>query len=306
MINRPRVTIIILNWNSYEVSRDCLHSLQEIDYKNREILLVDNGSEDGSGDQLAKEFPDVRLLSNLVNLGFAAGCNVAITEALNRGTDYILLLNNDTVVASDFLTKIVQVAETSPIVGIVSPKIYYLRPADRIWYAGGIYKPWWSFPRVLGHRQQDRGQYNYHAEVSFVSGCAMLIKANVIKQIGFLDETFVHSFEDLDWSTRAIAAGFKAIYVPESIVWHNESYVTKKNFGKQFRDFYSMRNSVLFARKHRLGKYWPAFLVSYMRWTIYRTAGYLIRWEPARVQAIYKGIWSGLMTRMPRKPNQSL
>jgi GT2 family glycosyltransferase len=109
---------------------------------------------------------------------------------------------------------------------------------------------------------------------------------------------FFHSFEDADWSRRASHAGFKAFYVPTAVIWHRDAYDTRKHAGKDFKDFYNIRNSILFARKHLQGPYWPLFLLSLGRWLAYRTTGYLLLREFKRVKALYKGIWSGCSTKM--------
>jgi GT2 family glycosyltransferase len=294
----PKVSIIILTWKSYEVTRDCLLSLRSLEYSNFEIVLVDNASGDGSTEKLVREFPELLLIKNEINLGFPGGNNVAIRQVLKRGTDYLLLLNNDTVVAPDFLTEMVRVAERKPEIGMVNPKIYYFEPADRIWYAGGSHKLWWGFARMRGVNQRDEGRYNKIEEVSFITGCACLVKASVVRKIGLLDEIFFLGFEDLDWSVRALNAGFKAFYVPSSVIWHKASYDTKRNLGKPVKDFYSTRNCLLFARKHLPLYQWPLFLLSLSRWVAYRTAGYLLRTEFRRVTALYRGIWSGCVTEV--------
>src|SRR5947209_4456075 len=145
----PRVSLILLNWNSYEVTADCLLSIRKLDYPNFEVVLVDNGSHDSSIEELEKNFPEVRSIRNEKNLGFTGGNNVGIRDALERGADYLLLLNNDTVVAPDFLTEMVRVAESDSKIGILNPKIYFFEPSDRLWYGGGILKPWCSFPKHL-------------------------------------------------------------------------------------------------------------------------------------------------------------
>ncbi len=149
------MSIIVLNWNSYDVTRDCLLSLRRLEYSQHEVVLVDNGSVDSSPEKLAQEFPEVRMIRNPTNLGFAGGNNVGIRHALSRGTDYLLLLNNDTVVAPNLLSELVRVSESSPQIGMVNPKIYYAEPADRIWYAGGRYEPWRTFPKHFGLRRRD-------------------------------------------------------------------------------------------------------------------------------------------------------
>lgn len=301
----PRVSIIILNLNSYDVTRACLVSLRELNYPNFEITLVDNGSGDSSGERLARDFPELRCIRNDENLGFTGGNNVGIRDALGRGPDYLLLLNNDTVVAANFLSELVRVAENDARIGILNPKIYFFEPADKIWCAGGIHKPWWSFAKMVGVHERDVGRYDQTREISFATGCALLIKSEVVRQIGPLDEVFFLGFEDLDWCVRALQAGFKAVYVPAAVVWHKDSYDTKKNLGKPGKDFYSIRNSILFARKHMPSRYWPLFFFSLARYLAYRTAGYLIRVELKRVKALYSGLWSGCCTRVSVTENEA-
>jgi GT2 family glycosyltransferase len=295
---QPRVSIIILTWNSYDVTRDCLASLEKIDYPNREVVVVDNGSGDGSPDRLAKDFPLVRFIRNERNLGFTGGNNVGIRDALGRRPDYLLLLNNDTLVARDFLGKMVELAETDPTIGILTPKIYFADPADRIWFAGGRYRKGRSFPECFGMGKRDDGSYDQVQEVSFVSGCAFLIKAQVVEKIGLLDDSLFLGFEDVDWSIRAVKAGFKGMYVANAFIWHKEGYDTKRNLGKAGKDFYYVRNSIVMARKHLSRVYWPLFALSLSKYLAYRSLGYLIRGEPGRVKALLRGIPAGYQVRI--------
>ncbi|HET7873152.1 MAG TPA: glycosyltransferase family 2 protein [Terriglobales bacterium] len=296
----PKVSIIVLNWNSYTVTRDCLLSLNEIDYPNYEVVLVDNGSVDGSADTLAREFPVVRMVRNASNLGFTGGNNSGLRDVLERGTNYVLLLNNDTVVAANFLSELINVAEPDPTIGILTPKIYFAEPADRIWFAGGRYRKGHSFPQCFGMRKRDNGRYDQPREVTFVSGCAFLVKAAVIEKIGLLDDTFFYGFEDLDWSIRAIESGFRGMYVAQSRIWHKEGYVTKKSIGKSGKDFYYARNAIVMARKHMPAPYWPLFLVSLSRYLAYRSLGYMIRGEWDRVKALARGLKAGYKTRVEK------
>jgi GT2 family glycosyltransferase len=296
--SQPRVSIIVLTWKNYDLTRDCLESLRKLDYTNIEIVLVDNGSGDGSAEKLASEFPEVRLIKNEKNLGFPGGNNVALRDALARNPDYFLLLNNDTLVAPDFLSKMIQVAESDDKIGIVNPKILYFEPSDRIWFAGGFYKPWWNTAKVCGENRRDVGKYDDTREITFVTGCAFLIKTSVVRQIGLLDEIFFLGFEDLDWTVRAARAGFRAFYVGSAVIWHKASYDTRKNLGKPVIDFYRTRNSILFARKHVPFRYWPLFLLSLGKYVAYRSAGYLLRAEPKRISMLYRGLWDGCTTKM--------
>src|SRR5690242_3607437 len=182
-MHQPHVSIVILNWNSFEVTLDCLHSLQKIDYPNFEMVVVDNGSVDGSPAKLLETMPEIRLIQNSTNLGFAGGCNVGMRDALRRGTDYVLLLNNDTVVAHDFLSQLVRIAESDAKIGAVSPKILFFDRPDRLNYAGGEHKRWRLFPKMIGLRHLDDGRYDKIREVSFLTGCAFLIKAEAVRRI---------------------------------------------------------------------------------------------------------------------------
>ena len=123
------------------------------------------------------------------------------------------------------------IAESDERIGMVNPKIYYFEPADKIWYAGGKYVPWKTFPVHFGLRESDVGSYDQTQEVSFVSGCALLVRAEAVRKIGLLDEIFFMGYEDVDWSVRTLRAGYKAMYAPASVVWHRDSYVTKQSMG---------------------------------------------------------------------------
>lgn len=294
----PHVTILILMWKGYEVTRDCLVSLRSLDYPNFQVLLIDNASGDGSPKKLAAEFPEVKLISNAENLGFPGGNNVGIREALKQLTSYLLLLNNDTIVAPDFLSQMVRVAETDPMIGIVNPKIFFFEPSDRLWCAGGLYQSWLGTGKMRGVHQRNSKKYDKVQEVSFATGCAFLIKADVVRRIGLMDEIFFLGFEDLDWSVRARQAGYQIYYVPSAVIWHKDSYSQKKNLGKPIKDFYSTRNRILFARKHITNWYWPLFALSLGGYIAYRSAGYLIRGEPKRITALFKGVAAGITTKL--------
>ncbi|MBZ5523544.1 MAG: glycosyltransferase [Acidobacteriia bacterium] len=302
MAGRPSApVIIILNWNSYEVTLECLLSLRKMDYRNFEVVVVDNGSVDSSAEKLAESVPEIRLIRNSENLGFAGGCNVGMRDALARGVDYVLLLNNDTVVAADFLSQLVCVAESDAKIGVLNPKMYFFDRPDRLNYAGGVHKLFRLFPKVIGLRERDDGQYDQIREVSFLSGCALLMKAEVVRRIGVLEEVYFHFYEDIEWSLRAIQAGFKGVYVPKAVLWHKEHYVTDKNHGNGFIEFYLARNNIIFARKHVPLRLWPCKMPFFGAWMIYRTLTFTFRLDWRKVASLYRGFWSGCVTRLPEE-----
>jgi len=221
-MTNPKVSIIILNWNTCEDTIECLESLKKIDYQNYEIIIVDNAS---SGDDvriLQDRFGDyVHIIANGRNDGFAGGCNIGMHYALEKGTDYILMLNNDTIVDARFLSEMVKVAEGDRAIGITGSKIYYERYPNRLQSVGGKMNWWLGTITFYGRKVEDIGQYDNLAERDFVVGTSLLVKKIVIDKISFLDNiNFFFNYEDVDYCTRAKRAGFKIVYVPESKIWH--------------------------------------------------------------------------------------
>ena len=220
---RSLVYIIVLNWNRKKDTIACLESLLKTEYSNYTIVLVDNASSDGTVAEVREKFPSVNVIANAENLRFAGGNNVGIEHALLNGADYVVLLNNDTIVDPAFLAELVQAAENDASIGIAGPKIYYYDQPKMIWYAGGKVEYWKGWISHVGIREQDNGQYNVARDVDYVTGCCMLVKREVIERIGKLDESFFIYGEDADWSLRAARAGFRLRYVPSSMIWHKVS-----------------------------------------------------------------------------------
>jgi len=219
--NWPKVCIVVLHWKNYESTRDCLESLGAITYPHREIVVVDNHSEDGSIERLQIDFPHCYFLLNDANLGFARGCNVGIRFAYAQGAHYVLLLNNDIRVTPGFLEPAVCAAESDPRVGLVTGKVLYLDPPNMIWHAGGYIHPIKRNAITRGFREIDRGQYDKVCETKWATGAMMLIKRSVLETVGFLPEEYFFGVEEWDYSTAVRKAGFKILYVPEFKAYHN-------------------------------------------------------------------------------------
>jgi GT2 family glycosyltransferase len=242
---RPAVYFSILNWNQKDLTCECLESLAQLDYPNYEIVIVDNGSQDGEVTAIKALFPSVIVLENERNLGFAEGNNVAIRYALEQGADYVLLLNNDTVVDAQMLKRLIEVAERDDQIAIVGPKICYFDEPQTIWSAGGILKPR-GVPVMLGLDEIDKGQHDTRREVAWVTGCALLIKSSVVRRIGLIDARYFIYFEENDWCYRAKKAGYKIFYVPEARMWHK---IQPRHQALSPRHVYLMfRNRLLFLR----------------------------------------------------------
>ncbi|UWG48135.1 Glycosyl transferase family 2 [Halanaeroarchaeum sp. HSR-CO] len=213
----PSVAIITLNWNNYEDTAACLRSLQEVEYSNFEVFVVDNGSEDDSLSKLKSDFPEIAYIESETNRGFAAGNNLAIKRAIEENFDYVLLLNNDTVVSKNFLTPLVLVAENEPNVGIVGGIIKEF-DSEKIWYGGAQF-----FSHVARAKHSRNIQKNIPYSTGYITGALMLISASVIDDIGYLDDSYFFGMEDVEYSHRAKRKGWEIRVVPSSQIQHKVS-----------------------------------------------------------------------------------
>jgi GT2 family glycosyltransferase len=213
-MNSAKVTVIIVNWNGKAVTLDCLASLQQVRYPAMHVSVVDNGSSDGSVEAIRGQFPAVEVLALGQNRRFAGGNNAGIQKALDAGADFVLLLNNDTVVDPDFVTALVGRFQQEKRCGMVVPKIYYHQTPDLLWYAGGEISFWTGTMRHRGIREVDRGQYDSAVETGYATGCCILTSREVISRTGVLDESFFIYGEDADWSMRIRRAGYRILYNP--------------------------------------------------------------------------------------------
>jgi hypothetical protein len=243
----PKVSIIILNWNGKDDTLECLGSLRGLEYGNYEVIVVDNGSTDGSQEAISRGYPNVKLIKNKENMGFCVGNNTGIRSA---ESDYYLLLNNDTVVDPKFVKQLVLVGESDRKIGILGPKMFFYDRRNVFWFAGGFMKRCHGTVH-RGFNELDAGQYDNVEDMDFISGCALMVKKEVIDKIGLLDEEFFAYYEDVDWCLRARKAGYRVVYVPKSVIWHKCSVAWNRNRG--LAAFHGEKNVLLLARKNNFG-----------------------------------------------------
>jgi GT2 family glycosyltransferase len=245
-----RVAVIVVNWNNFQDTYECVESLQKMSDPSFNIVMVDNGSTDGSPKRLNEKLSMITLIENPENVGYAEGNNVGIRYAFARGAEYIFLLNNDTIVDPDVLNDLIKIGEQDKAIGIVGPKIYDYYEPSKVWFAGA-YIDWKSGESShLGKGEIDHGQFNTVMEVDRLTGCAMLVKREVFEKIGLLDPEFFLYFEDVDFCVRARKAGYKIVCAQNAKVWHKESVTTKANLGSPIHSYYHNRNRLLFLNKH--------------------------------------------------------
>ncbi len=254
--NLPKVSIIILNWNGWQDTLECLDSLKKITYPNYEVIIIDNSSTNESveklkaqSEKLKVEGKSYKFIENKENFGFAGGNNPGIKYAIENKADYVLLLNNDTIVDSGFLEKLVKAGESDRNFGIIGPKIYYETDKNRIWFGGGYFS-WLGGGRHLEFDKIDNKPLDETIkEVDFITGCCLLIKREVIEKIGLMNESFFLYYEDTEWSLRARKYGYKVIYAPASRIWHKVSRSVKPKTNPAVH-YYHIRNALLLSKLH--------------------------------------------------------
>lgn len=257
-----QVAIVILNWNGKTDTLECLQSIQKLTVENFELstIVVDNASTDDSVKEIKNKFKHVEILENKKNLGFAGGNNTGMRYAISKGADFVLVLNNDTIVDKDLVIFFLKGAEKYKNAGIISPKIYFAPGfefhKDRytnsekghvIWYAGGIID--WDNV-IAANREVDDVDVGQHSseEIDFATGACIFIRREVLEKVGYLDEKYFLYLEDVDFSVRVKKAGWKVILYPEAKLWHKVSQSSE--IGGGLNDYYLSRNRLLFGLKY--------------------------------------------------------
>jgi GT2 family glycosyltransferase len=254
MFTTPLVYVVVLNWNGWRDTAHCLAALSASNYPNLHVVVVDNGSTDGSPERLAPvlEAPWAEFVSAGCNLGFSGGANLGLRLALARDADYAFLLNNDATVAPGCITMLVEAAEQRPEIGLVGPKIVWAQEPHRIWSAGMSVA--WHRAAIESHRNApDDGRFEGCRVVQGLSGCALLVKRAVLERVGLLDERYFAYYEDLDWCLRACRAGFRCLYVGAARASHVGSATSNRHTERSqsaLLNYYAARNILLFMGTH--------------------------------------------------------
>jgi GT2 family glycosyltransferase len=282
----PCVYIVTLNWNRCADTLAFLESCAQQSFPHFRMLVVDNGSSDGSLAAISTRFPHVEQIANGRNLGFAAGANVGLRHALKHGADYVFLANNDTTLATDALATLVAAAETHGA-AIASPAIFYASAPERVWWLGGRRRPWLLEVMPLDAPGQEPFM------VDFVTGCGMLISRRCLETVGLFDEQFFMYYEDSDYCLRVQHAGLRTLVVPRARMWHKVATSSGGSDSPSER-YHMAASSARFFRKHARGRQWLA-IVPYRAASAMRTLMRLAsrrRWGAAR--AYVRGLWDGM------------
>lgn len=256
---KPRVAVVLVTWNNFDDTAECLESLRLVEHPDLLLIVVDNGSVDDTPARLRRRFPEVTLIENGGNRGLTGGNNAGIRRALAGGAGFVLLLNNDTVVGPGLIAAFLSAAERHPEAGVFGARIYRHDDPGRIWWARSRWDPRrFGFDNEGSEEMDDGISFEQEAEIDYANGCALFFRREVVERIGFMDERFFVYFEDVDWCSSARAAGIGVRYVPQARLWHK---VARTNAGERspIVVYFETRNQFLWSEKHLFGSERRAF-----------------------------------------------
>jgi hypothetical protein len=260
---QPQVFIIILNWNGKTDTLACLNSLQKSTYSNQEIIVVDNGSSDDSVEQIKSLYSSVTLLEAGKNLGYAEGNNVGLRYVLDRASDYIFIINNDTVISENCITELIETAIKMPNAGILSPLVMYYDEPEIIWYAGTLLdESNYRFSRDADGQHIDSFDRKTPYKTITGAGCALMMPTKILRQIGLFHKDFFLYWEEMDLSYRMEKSSYDIVVVPSAIIWHKigSSFELHKEHASKVKVYFWQRNRLLWAKRN---------LSNLTRWKIY-------------------------------------
>ncbi|TDO20172.1 glycosyltransferase family 2 protein [Pedobacter duraquae] len=294
------VAIILVNWNSYDVSAGCIRSLRKMVFEDFEIILVDNASADQSGQRLKEEFPECIYLQSDVNSGFAGGNNLALRYAISHDFNYSILLNNDTTVEPDFLNLLVDYMEEHPEVGVIQPKIYFEHDRSLLWNGGSYFNSWLGKATTYGYNKHVDAGSDQIKEVDSVTGCAFMVRTKLLLVSGLLDESYFMYYEDTDLSFRIKRLGYKLTYLPTSVIYHIAGGAfqlgekSKEGSMNHHVHYHNARNRIWIIKKflnpwQKLTAY-PYTFFYFSAVLIY----FLLRWRISKFKVFLLGIKDGI------------
>lgn len=259
-----KVFISLLTYNGHDQTIQCLRSLEKVKMNDIElhVMVIDNASKEKFYYPYSPKHYGLMLIHQPQNLGFAGGHNVGIKHALEKGADYVLILNNDTIVDPSFLEILVAKMEEDEKIGATVPKIYFRKGHEYytdkyaekdlgkvFWYAGG-YMDW---ANIIGHHrgvdEVDKGQYDKTEQTELLTGCCVLLRTEALKKVKGFDDRYFLYYEDADLNERLKQEGYSIWYVPDSVIWHNNAGSTGGS-GSVLQDYYISRNRMLFGMTH--------------------------------------------------------
>ncbi len=293
----PSVVVVIPNFNLKYDLDECLDTLQVSHYSNLHVIVVDNASTDDSVAYIEKKHPWVETLICNKNDGYAAALDDGIRASGKYNPEYVLILNNDTLVPPETIGELVRIAQEDPKIAIAAPKIIYHNQPDRIFSLGDRIYPCLPLPVRFGLHKKDRPRYRGIFEFDYVFGCAFLVRAKVFYDVGLFDTSFFMFYEDADFCRRVRDAGWRILRVGSAIIRHKASLSVKKELSLMI--YYRARNRSRFYRRYKHGPhpiftFFALFLGSF--WTVMKD---LVSGKTSYVKPYLQGAWTGFKEELP-------
>lgn len=295
--SRVAVHAVMLNWNSYAFTAACILSLNKSTHPLKSIIVVDQGSEDGSCDELERQFRggNVVFIRNKKNEGFAGGMNIGFQHALSLGADMILSINNDTEVDPACIGLLVEGLLADASAGIAGPAIMYFNNPEKIWLVGGYFSWLRAGITVPGKGKNIRDISPATRPVTFLTGCAVLIRRTVFETVGFLDTSYFFYTEDLDYDLRVLASGKRLLFVPRAKVWHKIEEVASDRTSPYVLYHLARSNVLVFRRRFPVPYRWYAVFLQFVLYTPFRLWQIIQGGAGVRsLGAWMQGLWAGV------------
>jgi hypothetical protein len=298
-INKLSIAVILVNWKKYNLTSNCIDSLNKSNYKNFKIILVDNEYSEKSLIELKNKHKELIVFKEKNNLGFASGNNIGIRYALENDYDYIMLLNNDTEVTENFILPLVERMEKNLFLAAVQPLILNFSNKSIIWNAGGKLNKFLGITSTRLNNNKLNSSIVFNDFTDWISGCCILIKSEILTKVGLLDEKFFNYYEDVDWSLRMKNLGYDLGFVKESIIYHHGSSSSKNKKTKEGVisskiHYFNIRNHILLLKKHKnLFNFFGIVFFQIIKTTSY-IFYFLIKFRFNKLTMVLKGLKHGL------------
>ena len=295
-----RIAVILVNWNSYDFTKDCIESLQKATYPHFTTIVVDNDSKDGSGKRLQEEYPGIVVLFSPDNKGFTGGNNIGIRYAIENGFDYAMLLNNDTFVEPNFLEPLIAHLQQHPKTGAVQPRIHFNHDRTLLWNGGNKFNYFIGWPSTSGENQQPQPHHLQEKKMSWITGCAFMVRVSVLKETGLLAENMFMYMEDVDLSFRIRQKGYQLVYIPDAVIYHiagaSNKKVVKDKEGtvNPIVHYLNQRNRIWIQKKYTPWYAIPTVLLFNFFYTTLILGYFAIRNRPKKFMAIVNGVKDGI------------
>ncbi|MFL2665781.1 MAG: glycosyltransferase family 2 protein [Flavobacteriaceae bacterium] len=293
-----KIAIIIVNWKQYELTINCLLSLQKVEYKNWKVILVDNEYNFEKINKIKRDFNKVEVIESKENLGFVSANNIGIKYAIKNKFEYIMLLNNDTEVNKKFLAPLVNSFQNDNSLGAVQPLIMNYNNRAKVWNAGGYLNIFFGFPYTNKLNNKKR-------QIDWITGCCIVLKTKVINKVGLMDEHFFAYYEDVDWSLRIKKLGYKLGIVESSVIFHHgtksSNISNSEGTLSPFVHYLNIRNHIYLVKKHSDKFNFIGVLLYQFFKILFYSVYFILRLRFSKLKMIYRGLNDGINNKQIKK-----